>query len=171
MNPSSLPIGSWTTSGAGCSRSRIEATARSRSAPARSSLLTKAILGTPCRSACRQTDSLCGSTPATASNTATAPSSTRSERSTSSEKSTWPGVSIRLIRWPSQVQLTAAAKMVIPRSRSCGSKSVTVVPSWTSPRLWVLPVRYRIRSVTVVFPASTWARMPRLRTAVSGLVE
>lgn len=54
--------------------------------------------------------------------------------------------------------------MVIPRSRSCGSKSVTVVPSWTSPRLWVVPVAYRIRSVTVVLPASTWARMPRLRT-------
>ncbi len=30
--------------------------------------------------------------------------------------------------------------MVMPRSRSCGSKSVTVVPSWTSPRLWVAPV-------------------------------
>lgn len=119
----------------------MEATAASRSAPARSSLLTNAILGTPCRSAWRHTDSLCGSTPATASKTATAPSSTRSERSTSSAKSTWPGVSIRLIRWPSQAQLTAAAKMVMPRSRSWGSKSVTVVPSWTSPRLWVAPVR------------------------------
>ena len=135
VNPSSRPIGNCTTSGAGCSRRRIESTAASRSAPARSSLLTNAMRGTPCRSACRHTASLCGSTPATASNTATAPSRTRSERSTSPEKSTCPGVSMRLIRWPFQPQLTAAAKMVIPRSRSWESKSVTVVPSWTSPRL------------------------------------
>lgn len=171
--PSSAPIGRCTTSGAGCSRSRREATAASRSAPARSILLTNAILGTPCRSACRHTDSLCGSTPATASNTATAPSSTRSARSTSSAKSTCPGVSIRLMRCPAQSQLTAAAKMVMPRSRSCGSKSVTVVPSWTSPRRCVVPVANRIRSVRVVLPASTWARMPRLRTAdrrVDGVV-
>ncbi len=168
VKPSSPPIGSCTTSGAGCSRARIEATAVSRSAPARSSLLTNAIRGTPCRSACRHTVSLCGSTPATASNTATAPSSTRSDRSTSAVKSTWPGVSMRVRRWPAHVQVTAAAKMVMPRSRSCGSKSVTVVPSWTSPVLWVVPVRWRIRSVTVVLPASTWARMPRLRTVVRG---
>jgi hypothetical protein len=32
-------------------------------------------------------------------------------------------------------QDTAAAKIVIPRSRSCGWKSVTVVPSCTSPVL------------------------------------
>jgi hypothetical protein len=135
VKPSSDPIGSCTGNGTTSSRSRIEATAAARSAPARSSLLTNAIRGTPYRSACRHTDSLCGSTPATASKTATAPSSTRRERSTSSEKSTCPGVSIRLSRWPAQSQLTAAAKMVMPRSRSWGSKSVTVVPSCTSPRL------------------------------------
>ncbi|SDC54805.1 hypothetical protein SAMN05216505_102538 [Streptomyces prasinopilosus] len=144
--------------------------AASSPAPARSILLTNAMRGTPCRSACRHTDSLRGSTPATASNTATAPSRTRSERSTSSAKSTCPGVSIRLIRCPSQVRLTAAAKTVTPRSRSCGSKSVTVEPPWTSPRWCVVPVTYRIRSVTVVLPASTWARIPRLRTAARGLV-
>ena len=142
----------------------MEATAASRSAPVRSILLTNAMRGTPYRSASRHTDSLCGSTPATASNTATAPSSTRSERSTSAEKSTWPGVSMRLSRCPSHSQLTAAAKIVIPRSRSCGSKSVTVVPSCTSPRLCTAPVRNSTRSVTVVLPASTWARIPRLRT-------
>src|SRR5688572_7208095 len=68
-----------------------------------------------------------------------------------------------LMRWSAQVQVTAAAKMVMPRPRSCGSKSVTVVPSCTSPRLYVAPVAYRIRSVSVVLPASTCARMPRLR--------
>ncbi len=95
---------------------RLDSTAASRSAPARSSLLTNAIRGTPCRSVWRHTDSRCGSTPATPSNTAIAPSRTRSDRS-------------------SHEQLTAAAKMVVPRSRSWESKSVTVVPSWTSPRL------------------------------------
>jgi hypothetical protein len=37
--------------------------------------------------------------------------------------------------------------------------------------LYVVPVAYWIRSVAVVFPASTWARMPRLRTAASGSVR
>ena len=46
----------------------------------------------------RQTVSVCGSTPATASSTATAPSRTRRDRSTSTVKSTWPGVSMRLMR-------------------------------------------------------------------------
>lgn len=75
-----------------------------------------------------------------------------------------------MIRCSRQTQLTAAEKMVMPRSRSCGSKSVTVVPSCTSPRLYVAPVAYRIRSVVVVLPASTWARMPMLRTRDSGSV-
>ena len=52
-------------------------------------------------------------------------------------KSTWPGVSIRLMRyfWPlrSQKQVIAAAVMVIPRSRYCGIQSVVVLPSSTSP--------------------------------------
>src|SRR6266436_202582 len=55
--------------------------------------------GTRYLSACRQTVSDWGCTPATASNTHTAPSSTRSERSTSTVKSTWPGVSIMLTRY------------------------------------------------------------------------
>ena len=70
----------------------------SKSAPSRSILLMKQMRGTPYRSACRHTVSLCGSTPLTASNTAIAPSSTRSDRSTSMVKSTWPGVSMMLIR-------------------------------------------------------------------------
>ena len=55
-----------------------------RSAPTRSILLAKAIRGTRYRSAWRQTVSLCGSTPLTASKTAMAPSRTRRLRSTSS---------------------------------------------------------------------------------------
>ena len=65
------------TSGMAPSRSLIISTQRAKSAPMRSILLTKQMRGTPYLSACRQTVSDCGSTPATASNTATAPSSTR----------------------------------------------------------------------------------------------
>ena len=67
-------------------------------APTRSILFTKHIRGTLYLSACRQTVSVCGSTPPTAQKIATAPSSTRSDLSTSIVKSTWPGVSIMLIR-------------------------------------------------------------------------
>ena len=84
----SSPIGSCSTAVLGVSRSSMLASEPKNDAPVRSSLLMKHIRGTPYRSACRQTVSVCGSTPATPSNTATAPSSTRSERSTSTVKST-----------------------------------------------------------------------------------
>ncbi len=101
----------------------------------RSILLMKHIRGTPYLSAWRQTVSVWGSTPATASNTATAPSRTRSERSTSTVKSTWPGVSMMLIRVPSHSQVVAAEVMVMPRSCSWGIQSMVAAPSWTSPIL------------------------------------
>src|SRR5664279_3476019 len=72
----STPQGNWTTAGVACSRVIIMSTVRWNSAPTRSILLTKHTRGTLYRSACRQTVSDCGSTPATASKTATAPSST-----------------------------------------------------------------------------------------------
>ena len=131
----STPHGSWTTSGVAPSRSTIMSTQRWNSAPTRSILLTKQIRGTPYRSACRQTVSDCGSTPATASKTATAPSSTRSERSTSTVKSTCPGVSMMLMVWPSQLVVVAADVMVMPRSCSCSIQSMVAAPSWTSPIL------------------------------------
>jgi hypothetical protein len=62
-----------------------------------------------------------------------APSRTRSERSTSMVKSTWPGVSIRLMRWPRQEKVVAAAVMEMPRSCSCSIQSMVAAPSWTSP--------------------------------------
>ena len=70
------------------SRSTIMSTQRKKSAPVRSSLLTKHIRGTAYLLAWRHTVIVCGSTPATPSKTATAPSRTRSERSTSAVKST-----------------------------------------------------------------------------------
>ena len=60
------------------------------------------------RSACRQTVSLCASTPSRALKTTTAPSSTRRQRSTSAVKSTWPGVSSRLMMTSFQGNVTQA---------------------------------------------------------------
>ncbi len=96
-NVPSAPIGSWIGTMWSPKRSLSEVTARSKSAPMRSSLFTNAMRGTSYLSACRHTVSVCGSTPATPSSTAMAPSSTRSERSTSMVKSTCPGVSMRCI--------------------------------------------------------------------------
>ena len=67
MKSASLPIGIWSTSGVALSRSIIICTQRKKSAPVRSSLLTKHIRGTLYLSACRQTFSVWGSTPATPS--------------------------------------------------------------------------------------------------------
>ena len=59
-------------------------------------------------------------------------------------KSTWPGVSMMLMRyfWSRRAQkaVIAAEVMVMPRSRSCTIQSVVVVPSCTSPILWMAPV-------------------------------
>ena len=110
-------------------------TQRKKSAPVRSSLLTKQMRGTLYLSAWRHTVSDCGSTPATPSNTVTAPSSTRSERSTSTVKSTWPGVSMMLMVWSFHSQVVAADVMVMPRSCSCSIQSIVAAPSWTSPIL------------------------------------
>ena len=95
----------------------------------------KQMRGTPYLFACRQTVSVCGSTPATPSNTATAPSRTRSDRSTSTVKSTWPGVSMMLMRWSAQKHVVAADVIVIPRSCSWTIQSMVAAPSWTSPIL------------------------------------
>ena len=117
------------------SRSTIMSTQRKKSAPVRSSLLTKHMRGTAYLLAWRQTVIVCGSTPATPSKTATAPSRTRSERSTSAVKSTWPGVSMMLIWWSFHQQVVAADVMVMPRSCSCSIQSIVAAPSWTSPIL------------------------------------
>src|SRR6266516_3275293 len=99
---SSDPTGIWSGTGLAASRSRIDCTAAKKFAPVRSILLMKAMRGTLYLSACRQTVSDCGCTPATESNTATAPSRTRRLRSTSTVKSTCPGVSMMFTRWSRQ---------------------------------------------------------------------
>jgi hypothetical protein len=130
---SSAPMGSTTGTAFPPSSSRIPRTAPSKSAPMRSILLMNAMRGTRYFSACRQTVSDCGWTPATAQKSATVPSSTRSARSTSAVKSTCPGVSMMLIRWSFQRAVVAADVMVMPRSCSWTIQSIVASPSWTSP--------------------------------------
>src|SRR5262249_19838631 len=52
--------------------------------------------------------------------------------------------------------------IVIPRRRSNGSESVWVVPASTAPSWSMTPESYSSRSVRVVLPASTCARIPKL---------
>jgi hypothetical protein len=135
MKFSSAPMGICTGTGRAPSLSTMLRTLISKSAPTLSILFINAILGTLYLSACLQTVSDWGSTPATTSKAATAPSSTLRDLSTSMVKSTWPGVSMMLILWSFQKQVVAAEVMVMPRSCSCTIQSMTAVPSWTSPSL------------------------------------
>lgn len=50
----------------------------------------------------------------------------------------------------------------MPRRRSSGSESVRVVPASTLPGRSITPAAYSSRSVRVVLPASTCARIPKL---------
>src|SRR6185437_13138141 len=58
---------------------------------------------------------------------------------------------------------TTADLIVMPRCRSSARVSVWVLPSLTLPTWSMTPAAYRSRSVSVVLPASTCARIPRLR--------
>ena len=144
LKSSSEPIGTCKGTGFAPKRSLIWLTASKKSAPERSILFTKPILGTLYLSACLHTVSDCGSTPPTAQKSATAPSNTLSERSTSTVKSTWPGVSMMFILYSfplySQKVVVAAEVMVIPLSCSCSIQSIVAAPSCTSPILCEIPV-------------------------------
>src|SRR5678816_3388119 len=76
LNPSSAPIGSCKGTALAPNISLTCFTTFRKSAPARSILFTKPILGTLYLLAWRQTVSDCGSTPDTAQNSASKPSST-----------------------------------------------------------------------------------------------
>ena len=124
-------------------------------APVLSNLLTKHILGTLYLSACLQTVSDWGSTPATPSNTATAPSKTFRDRSTSIVKSTCPGVSIIFILWSFQKMLWQRSDSYTS-SCSCSIQSIVAAPSRTSP-IYVICLYSINPSVVVVLPASMCA--------------
>src|SRR5829696_7154378 len=76
-------------------------------------------------------------------------------------KSGWPGVSIRLMVVRPTTNDTTAALMVMPRWRSRSRVSVWVLPWSTLPTSSMTPAANSSRSVRVVLPASTWARIPR----------
>ena len=117
----------------GVNLSSICSSTRAGSAPARSVLFTKRIVGTSTRCSARNSSGVCGCTPSTAETTSTAPSRTLSARSTSAMKSGWPGVSIRLTVTSSIANDTTADLIVMPRCCSSASESVWVLPSSTLP--------------------------------------
>ncbi len=68
-----------------------------------------------------------------------------------------------MIECPFHSHEVAADWIVMPRFLSSSRKSMVASPSWTSPMAWIFWARKRIRSVTVVLPASMWAMIPMLR--------
>ena len=70
-------------------------------------------------------------------------------------------MSIRLTAKLPTVNDTTADLIVMPRWRSSASVSVWVLPSSTLPISPITPAAYSSRSVRLVFPASTWATIPR----------
>ncbi len=93
---------------------------------ARSTLLMNRTGFTFSRSAWRSTVSVWAITPSTAQTTTIAPSTARIARVTSPPKSTWPGVSMRLMRYfsfsNSWTMVTSALLIVRSRACSCSSK-------------------------------------------------
>ena len=131
-------------------------------APGRSILFTNSRAGISKRCSERMSIRVCACAPSTAEMTSTTPSRTFSTRSTSAMKSGWPGVSIKLTATFPIGKDATADLIVIPRRRSNGSKSVWVVPASTAPSWSMTPESYSSRSVRVVLPASTCARIPKL---------
>ena len=149
-------------SGPVVSRRSISASTRAGSAPPRSILLMKIAWARPGGARTHQRTTVCDWTPSTADTTRTAASSTARLRSTSAMKSEWPGVSMRLT-WMSPTANDATfVRTVMPRRRSMSIESVRVVPSSMLPGAEMAPASSMSRSVRLVLPASTCARMPRL---------
>ena len=81
-------------------------------------------------------------------------------RSVSPDRSAWPGVSSSVNSSWSVLIRACLEKMVMPRSRSRAWVSKKVSRWSTRPSLRRAPARYNSASDRVVFPASTWARIP-----------
>ncbi len=147
---------------------RMSATSASVRAPARSILLTNSRVGSRSRRSVFIRTRVRACTPSTADRSSTAPSRTPRARSTSAMKSECPGVSIRLTWTSPDVKEATADRIVMPRARSMAPLSVRVSPASTLPSRSMAPVAYRSRSVRLVLPASTWARMPMFRVCMGG---
>jgi hypothetical protein len=83
-------------------------------------------------------------------------------------RSGWPGVSIRLTVTSPMTNDTTADLIVMPRCRSSGKESVWLVPSSTLPIVSMTPAAWRSRSVRLVLPASTCARIPKFKIRIEG---
>ena len=100
VKPASLPIGTWNGASRPLRRFWSDSRVRLKSARSRSRRLMTITRGSPYSLANFQTFSVCTCTPATASTTTMAALATRSPARASATKSPYPGVSIRLRRWP-----------------------------------------------------------------------
>ena len=148
------------------SRSKTSSITASARCSGRSTLFTTRMGRSPCWSAFRSTKRVCGITPSTASTSSSTASTMPSTRSTSPPKSAWPGVSTRWMRTPSNSIAVFLAWMVMPRSRSRSSLSITrSTATW---RGGSAPVWRRRPSSSVVLPWSTCAMIARLRTSLRG---
>ncbi len=141
---------------------------RVKDARSRSSLLTKTTRGVPSRSAIAQMISVPTSTPSTAETTKIARSATRRAVMTSQTKSAYPGVSMRLILYPSNSSGASANEMDIRWRTSSGSKSQTVEPSSTRPGREVAGLSASRASASVVLPVPTWPTRAMLRIFSDG---
>lgn len=154
----------------GVRRRRMSASSSSSRAPARSILLTKTSVGSRSLRSVLIRTRVCAWTPSTAESSSTAPSRTSRARSTSAMKSECPGVSIRLTCTSPTVNAATAERMVMPRCRSISPSSVRVSPASTLPSRSIAPPSNSSRSVRLVLPASTWARIPMFRVCTRGRV-
>ena len=134
---------------------------RSRFTPARSILLINIIVGICSFCKVLNSNFVCACMPSFADNMRTAPSSILNVRSTSAIKSMCPGVSMILHFTPFQTIDVVEARIVIPLRFSISIESVMVSPLSTLPRFSVAPQANSRFSVTEVFPASMWARIPK----------
>ena len=156
------PVAVCVKTASGVNDAAISFESNAKSAPTRSSLLINRIAGILRSFNFSKMTRVWDCTPSRADSTRITPSNTVRDRSTSAMNSIWPGVSMRLIFTPSQVKETVEARMVMPRCRSKVMASVVVVPLSTRPISRLTPLWYSSASVTVVFPASTCAKMPIL---------
>src|SRR5918998_2131952 len=73
---------------------------------------------------------------------------------------------MRLTVTPSTWKETTADFIVMPRLCSSAKESVWVLPSSTLPISSMTPAAWRSRSVSVVLPASTCAKIPRFKVRI-----
>mmetsp|Transcript_101901 Transcript_101901/g.124703 ORF Transcript_101901/g.124703 Transcript_101901/m.124703 type:complete len:201 (-) Transcript_101901:23-625(-) len=143
----------------------------------RSTLFTNKHGRTRSCSACRSTVSVCTAQPSMQSTTTMAPSVIRRAAVTSEEKSTWPGLSIKLIKWDtgplpsssscSKYRDTPVLLMVTPRS--CSSARVSVKRASPAALALMIPALQIRESVRVDLPWSTCAMtlMERMLSVLS----